>query len=67
MIPAVCSSMEADDSYDEYETGSMKVETYCEGDDMIVKSTEVTLDYEKNDATKEEMLQAFTAQCKAKQ
>ena len=66
MIPAVCSSMEADDSYDEYETGSMKVETYCEGDDMIVKSTEVTLDYEENDATKEELRQAFTAQCKAK-
>ena len=63
LIPSVCESYKADDYEEEDEYGSFKVETTCNGNDMIVKSIDVTFDYEKNYATKEEILHGAKAQC----
>ena len=65
LIPTVCENYKAGDYEDEDEEGSFKMETTCKGNDMIIKSTDVTLDYEKSYATKEEILQSAKAQCGA--
>ena len=66
IMKSVCSSAKEGDVNEEYEDGSLKVETTCDGENMTVMTTEVSLDYEQNRATKEELLQSFTAQCRAK-
>ena len=67
LVKSVCPTMKDGDYEETDEDGSQKIETTCKGDDMIVVTTTVIRDYKENYATKEEMMQALTAQCKAKQ
>lgn len=68
IMKSVCPSAKEDDGIEEYEDGSLKIETTCDGENMTIKTTEVWLDYKVNrETTKEELLQSFTAQCKARQ
>ena len=67
LVKSVCPSMKKNDYEETDEFGSDKMETTCSGDDMIVKVTTVIRDYKENYATKEEMMQALTAQCKMRQ
>lgn len=67
LVKSICPTMKDEDYEETDEFGSDKMETTCEGEDMIVKVTTVIRDYKENYATKEEMLQALTTQCKAKQ
>ena len=66
IVKSICPTMKEEDYDESDEDGSSKMETTCDGNDMIVKTTDVIRDYEKNYASKDEMQQALTTQCRAK-
>jgi hypothetical protein len=67
LVKSICPTLKEDDSEDSDELGSEKTETTCSGDDMIVTVTTVHRNYKENYASKEEIMQALTAQCKMRQ
>lgn len=67
LVKSICPTLKEDDSEDSDELGSEKTETTCSGDDMIVTVTTVHRNYKEHYASKEDMMQALTAQCKSRQ
>ena len=67
LVKSICPTLQEEDYEDSDELGSEKTETTCSGDDMIVTVTTVHRNYKENYASKEEIMQALTAQCKMRQ
>jgi hypothetical protein len=67
LVKSICPTLKEEDYEDSDELGSDKMETTCNGDEMIVKTTSVIRNYKENYASKEEMMQALTTQCKNRQ
>ena len=67
LVKSICPTLQEEDYEDSDELGSEKMETKCSGDDMIVTVTTVHRNYKENYASKEEIMQALTAQCKMRQ
>lgn len=67
LVKSICPTLKEEDYEDSDELGSDKMETTCNGDEMIVKTTSVIRNYKENYASKEDMMQALTAQCKMRQ
>ena len=67
LVKSICPTLKEEDYEDSDELGSDKMETTCNGDEMIVKTTSVIRNYKENYASKEEMMQALTTQCQMRQ